>query len=345
MPINRMSIKTNAKYSMQVARPNPMFIALCYLLLVFILSFLWNKLTNAEAISSAYLDLSVLMQNPDWLYSEGLQNKSLEVMKQVNELTLGWMTNPVNFLLAVMILLMQTVLGVGFRIYSMNVARTQPAGIGSLFDGFIMVGRIVVLTVIEGILVFLWSLLLVIPGIVASYRYRMAWFLLIDNPDMSPLECIRESKAMMRGRKSELFFLDLSFFGWNLLTALPNIFIPYLGTLFSIWVEPYTGVTYCNYYDALRTLQQGGDLGGMSYSPPPPGSIAGGAPQSPGSGGSRPDSGSDGGTGSFGGYTDGSSESGGFAPDDVNDNSTNSPGTDNAAGDNSADGDGADDEN
>lgn len=85
------------------------------------------------------------------------------------------------------------------------------------------------MTILTGIFIFLWSLLLIIPGIIAAYRYRMALYLLLDNPNMSVYQCIRESKRMMVGHKAELFVLDLSFLGWYILSAVPFV---------SIWVTP-----------------------------------------------------------------------------------------------------------
>lgn len=64
--------------------------------------------------------------------------------------------------------------------------------------------------------VFLWSLLFVIPGLVAAYRYRQAWFLKVENPDWGASKCIAESGRLMKGRKWKAFCLDLSYFWWLL---------------------------------------------------------------------------------------------------------------------------------
>ena len=104
----------------------------------------------------------------------------------------------------------------------------------------------IVLQILSGIFIFLWSLLLVVPGIIAAYRYRQAIYILIDHPEMSVLECISESKRLMKGHKWELFVLDLSFIGWMILSA-----PPVLGLFVSIYTTPYTGLTYALYYEAL----------------------------------------------------------------------------------------------
>lgn len=105
------------------------------------------------------------------------------------------------------------------------------------------------LAILQGLFVFLWSLLLVVPGIIAAYRYRQALYLLLDHPEKSAWQCLRESAAVMRGHKWELFVLDLSFLGWMLLSAL---FAPV-----SIWLDPYRAITNANYYNRLVGAQGG----------------------------------------------------------------------------------------
>ena len=94
-----------------------------------------------------------------------------------------------------------------------------------------------------GIFTFLWSLLFIIPGIVATYAYTWAVVLVIDK-DMEPKEAIKESKFMMNGYKWDYFVFELSFFGWILL----SIFT--FGILF-IWLVPYITVANMLYYEAL----------------------------------------------------------------------------------------------
>ena len=62
---------------------------------------------------------------------------------------------------------------------------------------------------------FLWSLLFVIPGIIAAYRYSMAHYILMDHPEMTGSEAIEASKALMTGRKWKLFCLQFSFIGFT----------------------------------------------------------------------------------------------------------------------------------
>ena len=102
---------------------------------------------------------------------------------------------------------------------------------GYVFDGFEHFLKTFVLLILEGVLIFLQLLLLVIPGIVAAYRYSQAFYIMADDPSKGPMQCIRESKYMMNGNKMKLFMLELSFIGWIILAVLPTAFISaYTGT-------------------------------------------------------------------------------------------------------------------
>ena len=89
-------------------------------------------------------------------------------------------------------------------------------------------------------------MLLLFPGVIAYYRYSQAIYILVDDPTKSPMQCIRESKAMMAGHKGELFALDLSFLGWYLLSL-----IPMFGYAV-VWTVPYIGMTKTLYFEALQ---------------------------------------------------------------------------------------------
>lgn len=101
------------------------------------------------------------------------------------------------------------------------------------------------LRLLQGLYIFLWSLLLIIPGIIASYSYSMAPFIMAENPDMRPSEALAASKALMDGHKAELFFLDFSFIGWSLLSALT------LG-IGEFWLNPYTNAARAAFYRNLN---------------------------------------------------------------------------------------------
>lgn len=96
------------------------------------------------------------------------------------------------------------------------------------------------------VFVVLWSLLLIIPGIVKSYSYRLVPYVLAENPGISTKEALRKSSAMMQGNKWNTFVLDLSFLGWNILSAIT------FGILGVFYVEPYKMLTDAALYEQLK---------------------------------------------------------------------------------------------
>ncbi|MEN9406244.1 MAG: hypothetical protein RLZ12_528 [Bacillota bacterium] len=98
--------------------------------------------------------------------------------------------------------------------------------------------------IVYSLLLFLWSLLLVIPGIIKTYSYAMAPYLLIENTKLGVLEAITKSRRIMQGRKFDLFILDLSFIGWYLLC------VPTLGLAY-FWVWPYHQTSRALFYKSL----------------------------------------------------------------------------------------------
>ncbi|MBP5366786.1 MAG: DUF975 family protein [Bacteroidales bacterium] len=91
----------------------------------------------------------------------------------------------------------------------------------------------------------LWSLLLVVPGIIKYYSYAMTVYILNDNPDLSYNAAIDKSREMMRGQKLDLFCLDLSFIGWYIL-ALLSFGIGFL------WLGPYITASHVAFYEHLK---------------------------------------------------------------------------------------------
>ncbi|MBE6882601.1 MAG: DUF975 family protein [Ruminococcaceae bacterium] len=93
--------------------------------------------------------------------------------------------------------------------------------------------------------VLLWSLLLLIPGIIKSYEYYMVPYILAENPGISSKRAFEISKEMTNGEKFDIFWLGLSFFGWILLGTLACG----IGVLF---VEPYIQTTFAELYQVMR---------------------------------------------------------------------------------------------
>ena len=109
----------------------------------------------------------------------------------------------------------------GYAQYNLNLMDRKEAQVTDLFCHFNRLGTAFCMQFLRGLYIFLWSLLFVIPGIIASYRYRFAELNLYENPELGVFEAINLSKRQTMGYKSQLLFLDLSFFGWSLLATAP----------------------------------------------------------------------------------------------------------------------------
>lgn len=113
-------------------------------------------------------------------------------------------------------------LELGFSIFLLTFFRKRKIDNTLLFEGFSSFGRALLLLVLMSIKIMLWSLLFVVPGIIAAIRYSQAFFVLADNPDMSPGQCIKESCRIMSGNKGRYFYLLLTFMGWYILAGIPS---------------------------------------------------------------------------------------------------------------------------
>lgn len=132
----------------------------------------------------------------------------------------------------------------GLAFLSLNVIREQPIKVEMLFEGFERFLKTFLLGLINGVLILLWSLLLIVPGIVKSLSYGMSYYILLDNGELSANDARKRSMALMQGNKWRLFCLELSFIGWYLLGILT------LGILF-LWVAPYRRTAVAEFYRSL----------------------------------------------------------------------------------------------
>jgi hypothetical protein len=100
----------------------------------------------------------------------------------------------------------------------------------------------------------LWGLLLIIPGIIKSYEYRMVNYILAENPEMNTKDVFAMSRDMMRGNRWRAFVLDLSFLGWHLLSLIT------IGLAGIFYVFPYRNMTNAALYEFLRYGRNEGDV-------------------------------------------------------------------------------------
>ncbi|MBD3421795.1 MAG: DUF975 family protein [Chitinivibrionales bacterium] len=133
----------------------------------------------------------------------------------------------------------------GMQIFALNLARRRDVEVAMVFHGFHNYWTAVLAYLLQSIFIILWSLLLIVPGIIAALSYAMTYFIIVDEPAIAPIEAIRKSKEMMMGHKARLFMLGLRFIGWALLCILT------LGIGF-LWLIPYMQVSFALFYEDLK---------------------------------------------------------------------------------------------
>lgn len=141
----------------------------------------------------------------------------------------------------------------GYRFFILN--QTAQPGSGTLLDGFRSGHYVnIVLTMfLRDLFTALWSLLLVVPGIVKHYEYLMVPYIIAENPAMDYKEAFQISKQMMDGEKMKAFIMDLSFLGWYLLSAVT------CGLLAIFYVNPYVQASFAEMYtfNKQKAYQEG----------------------------------------------------------------------------------------
>ena len=157
---------------------------------------------SPRAMTALYLGLSLVLSMVDTLAGDsGLLSTFLSILTS----------------------LLGMVLSAGFVLYCMAIRRGERAEFLTLFDGFSFVGKLIGLNIIMYFFITLWSMLFVVPGIIAAYRYRFALYNLYENPGIGAMEALNMSKRQTYGYKSQLFMLDLSYLGWTLLASAPSL--------------------------------------------------------------------------------------------------------------------------
>lgn len=253
MGFNRPEAKYRARLAMRGAYPHPMLVTLVYILLTGVLTYaIMYFVTNPFSLAYLYL---VDGENIQDIY------RNLFTVRLVG----------VYLLMELLITLYQWVMMFGYTAYALGLARRTGPGYRMLLEGFAHLGKALLVSFLTGLFTTLWGLAATLPGVVViiigsladsyglvflgvllvicgavvelivSYRYRLATYFLLDNPDMGALASITASKQAMRGHKGELFVMDLSFLGWWVLSAFT------LGIL-SLWVSPYCWASEANFY-------------------------------------------------------------------------------------------------
>ena len=174
-----------------------------------ILDFGFNSSTGSASLNMAGMDV----------YSADIQ--------QITESGMGGILAGIVgtiFAVALLIALIQLIIGfvvaAGYSKFNMNLVDGEESRVGNLFEYFPHWKTMLKAGLLQVLYVILWSMLFVIPGIVAAFRYAMTYYILAENPELTASEAINRSKEMMNGNKWRLFCLGFSFIGWEILSAI-----------------------------------------------------------------------------------------------------------------------------
>ena len=277
MGYNRPEAKALAKQAMRTTYPHPMLVTLVYVLLA-------SVLTNM---------VSKLVTNPFGAFYLYVLDRSYDIEDLIHALLIP-RTVAAFLVVQLLITVYQWIMSFGYTSYALRMARNEQPGFQNLLDGFRTIGRALLVSLLIYIFTTLWSLLFLVPAfivmlvsalggpmlmflalllviaaailsVIVTYRYRLAVYFLLDNPDMGALASITASKRAMTGWKGELFIQDLSFLGWYVLVAVVGGLAGGLGVLFgpgavglltvlvsaafNLWLTPYVWGTEANFYD------------------------------------------------------------------------------------------------
>lgn len=155
-------------------------------------------------------------------------------------------TQGIHYIFSFALNLVVIPLSLGYINYFLMFIKRQKPEISNLFDGYKKsFGNSIIASLLMGIYIFLWSLLLIVPGIIKSFSYAMTFYIIADNPSISALDAIKKSEAMMEGHKWDYFVLELSFIGWMIL----SLFTCGVGVIF---LNPYMETAKVHFYLTLK---------------------------------------------------------------------------------------------
>ena len=132
-------------------------------------------------------------------------------------------------------------IGVGYAKFNLNLVDKKNAAFETLFEYFSHWKTTTIARLLRALYVFLWSLLFIIPGIVAGFSYAMTDYILAEDPELTADEAISQSKSIMMGTKWRFFCLQISFIGWDILATLAF-------GIGHLWLTPYKQAAYAAFY-------------------------------------------------------------------------------------------------
>lgn len=254
MNFSRRELKLRSKRLLKENGPSVYTAAAVYIAVIYIFDALISRLSGFSRYMSDYFTMFdseylKLFDGAAGLSQAELTERYINMLDKLITAVHWPETAAVALVLCAAICAMRFVLSAGYLGYCLMVSRGMKPKTKNVFDGFYFTGKVIVINLLRGVIVGVGFILLIVPGVIFLYRYRMAIFVMLDNPDKGAIWCLRRSGKIMKGRKMDLFVLDVSFVGWLILAAaISSVFLPVL----DLWIQPYTGVAYAGFYNGLK---------------------------------------------------------------------------------------------
>ena len=223
----------------------------------------FEELTEGEEPSkeadSTFTEYTKLLVG-DWTSAEGVA-----AMKSITTMIL------LSILLFIIGFVISGPFLLGIASYYLKSVRGKDIAVKDIFCGFKRFLPALLLDFFMTLFIALWTLLLIIPGLVKSLGYSMAYLIMSDDPKIGSLEALSKSQAMMYGYKWKLFKLILSFAGWFILALLPVILLSDFEENLIGWLIldvlslsavgffiliPYISLSLANFYEDLKKNQK-----------------------------------------------------------------------------------------
>lgn len=236
---SRAEIKAEARGLIRTAQASPLLVTTVMLAVGFLL----DRIVDLVETGSLFYTYTITTEE-----IQNILNGNYSALLNTISITPG------STFFSILVSLFNVVLSGGYYVYCMGIRQGREMPCSSLLEGLSVAGRLIWCYILISIKTFLWSLLFFIPGLVAAYRYRFAYFNLLTDSSLSAGDAIRLSCEQTRGMKGGLFALDLSFLGWYILAdvivwfcgPILSILIP---VLFGVWLTPYWTLSTLAYFE------------------------------------------------------------------------------------------------
>lgn len=245
-------LKLRAKATLRRRLFNLLMIAAVFIVADYLLSYLSGELDGSNAWNQELMRR--VTEAAERLGSTAdygqIQSMVMEITESMPSVTY-FINGAFGIVLATLISLMRIPLSVGYTSHILQESRGVETHVNSLIFGFRVMWKAIAMNLLTSLLVALGSIFFLIPGLILALRYSMAVMVLVDNPQLGPIACMKESGRLMRGNKWRYFKLQFSFFFWYLASGLVTSLIG--APILNVYLTPYVTLAGAEFYKELAS--------------------------------------------------------------------------------------------